>query len=113
MNVENNKNQNNDALWLGVVLVGGVFVIWWIKNELDKRKKELEIHLAKQTEELAQVKLEREQELKKIQKLEQQLVKLENLNKKGNHPSWGSSFLWNLVGYLGKLVQKKISGILS
>jgi len=105
-----NKNQTNDMLWLGVGLVGGAIIVyWWMKHELEKQKKELATHLAKQTQELTQIRLEKEQELKKIQELEQQLVKLDNLSKKGKYPSWGSGFLRNLVNYLGEWGQKKIS----
>ena len=98
MNLENNESQNNNLLWLGLGLVGGAIIVYWLmKDKLDKKDQELSQVISQ----------EKEQELKKIQEqvqgLEQQLVKLnEELNKK-NNPNQG-----NLISYLSQWFKKSL-----
>jgi len=66
--VNENQNQADNGLWLivGGILVGGVIVHWWMKNELTKKDREL-------------VKSEREKQL-----LEEEFKLAIDINKKKN-----------------------------
>lgn len=96
MNPKNNESQNNNFLWLGLGLVGGAIIVYWLmKDKLDKKDQELSQVISQ----------EKAQELKKIQEqvqgLEQQLVKLNEESNKQNNPQQG-----NLISYLSQWLKR-------